>query len=187
MSSTKYIILDRDGVINLDSPAYIKTPNEWIPITGSLKAIAKFNQLGYQVIVVTNQSGIARNYYSLETLENIHQKMLALVREVGGDILDIFFCPHGPDDNCICRKPETGMYDAIKAKYPNIDFKQTYSIGDSLRDLQASQRVGCLPILVKTGNGLKTLEKIKSDPALTQFKQTPIFDNLWSLSESLGQ
>lgn len=187
MGTNKYIILDRDGVINLDSPHYIKTPDEWIPITDSLKAISQFNQLGYQIIVVTNQSGIARNYYSLEILDKIHKKMLMLVREVSGDILDIFFCPHGPDDNCVCRKPATGMYDAIKAKYPAIDLKQTYSIGDSLRDLQASQRAGCLPILVKTGNGLKTLEKIKSDPRLIEFNQTPVFDNLWAFSEFLGQ
>lgn len=187
MNTNKYIILDRDGVINLDSPDYIKTPEEWLPIENSLKAITQFNQLGYQVLVVTNQSGLARNYYSLETLNNIHQKMLKLVRELGGDILDIFFCPHGPSDNCLCRKPATGMYESIKLKYPNIDFLQTYSVGDSLRDLQAGQQSGCLPILVKTGNGLKTIEKIKTDPTLTQFIHTPIFDDLWSFSIFLRQ
>lgn len=187
MSTNKYIILDRDGVINLDSPNFIKTPEEWIPIENSIKAIAQLNELGYQVIVATNQSGLARNYYSLETLNNIHQKMLVLVREMGGNILDIFFCPHGPDDNCLCRKPAIGMYDAIKTKYPDINFQQTFSVGDSLRDLQAGQQSGCLPILVKTGNGLKTIEKIKNDPTLAEFIHTPIFDNLWSFSKFLGQ
>lgn len=187
MSTNKYIILDRDGVINLDSPDYIKTSEEWIPLANSLQALVQISQLGYQIIIVTNQSGIARNFYSKETLNSIHQKMLMLVREMGGGILDIFFCPHGPNDNCLCRKPATGMYDAIKTKYPDINFQQTYSVGDSLRDLQAGQQSGCLPILVKTGNGLKTIEKIKTDPTLAKFINTPIFENLWSFSIFLRQ
>lgn len=187
MSTNKYIILDRDGVINLDSPDFIKTPEEWIALPDSLKAIAQMTALGYQIIVVTNQSGLARNYYTHETLERIHEKMLQKIREVNGTILDIFYCPHGPDDKCICRKPASGMYDFIKAKYPQINFSQTYSVGDSLRDLQAGQQSGCIPILVKTGNGLKTLEKINADNALAEYRAIPVFDNLFYFSEFLRQ
>ncbi len=187
MKSTRFIILDRDGVINIDSPDYIKTPDEWIAIANSLQAIAQMTALGYQIIVVTNQSGLARNYYTEETLKRIHEKMVTEVREADGDILDIFYCPHGPADNCVCRKPATGMYDQIQKKYPDINFKQTYSVGDSLRDLQAAQKSGCLPVLVKTGNGLKTLEKIKSDATLSEYQSVPLYDNLFSFSEFLRQ
>lgn len=182
-----YIILDRDGVINIDSPDYIKSPEEWLPIPESLKAIADLTHLGYQIIIMTNQSGIARNYYSHEILEKIHEKMLDNIRQFGGEITDIFFCPHGPEDNCICRKPKVGLYEQIKNKYPDINLQKTYSVGDSLRDLQAAQQSGCLPILVKTGNGLKTLGKITTDPALIMYANTPVFENLYSFSEFLRQ
>lgn len=187
MKSNRFIILDRDGVINSDSPDYIKTPDEWIAIDDSIKAIAQLSEMGYQVIVMTNQSGLARNYYTPETLARIHEKMLQQVRAAKGNILDIFYCPHGPDDQCVCRKPATGMYDLIKEKYPLIDFNETYSVGDSLRDLQAAQKSGCLPALVKTGNGLKTLEKISTDRTLTDYLSVPIFNNLFTFSEFLRQ
>ena len=187
MKKNCFIILDRDGVINLDSAHYIKTPEEWLPIPHSLNAIATLTQLGYHIIIASNQSGLARGYYDLETLELIHQKMQLLVRQAGGEISAIFFCPHGPDDNCVCRKPAAGLYDSIKSQYPHINFNQTYSVGDSLRDLQAAQKAGCLPVLVKTGNGQKTLEKINLEPHLAIYTNIPIFDNLWSFSEFLRQ
>jgi D-glycero-D-manno-heptose 1,7-bisphosphate phosphatase len=187
MNNNAFIILDRDGVINKDSPDFIKTPEEWQPLPNSLKAIAELTNLGYQIIVATNQSGLARNYYTLEILNQIHQKMRDEIRQAGGDILDIFFCPHGPDEGCLCRKPASGLYDLMLKKYPHINFSKTYSVGDSLRDLQAAQKAGSLPILVQTGNGVKTLQKIQTDTALSYFKSVPIFEDLYSFSTFLRQ
>ncbi len=153
----KYIILDRDGVINYDSDEYIKSPDEWDAIPGSLEAIAQLNRAGYHVFVVTNQSGVARGLYDLETLDQIHEKLTRELAEVGGYIEDIFFCPHHPAENCDCRKPKPGMFHQIQKKYP-VNFADTFYIGDSLVDMQVAQTVGCIPILVLTGNGKKTLE-----------------------------
>jgi D-glycero-D-manno-heptose 1,7-bisphosphate phosphatase len=153
----KLIILDRDGVINEDSPDYIKLPDEWHPITGSLEAIAKLNQAGYTVVVATNQSGIGRGYFSLETLQKIHQKMHQELKKVGGKIDKIYFCPHTPDDNCDCRKPKTGLFKQIAQDY-KIDLKDAINIGDTLRDIQAGEAFGCRNILVLTGKGKKTLQ-----------------------------
>lgn len=153
-----FIILDRDGVINFDSLEYIKSPDEWNAIPGSLEAIAQLNRAGYQVIVVTNQSGIARGYYDMETLDHIHEKFLRELAEVGGHVEEIFFCPHHPDEQCSCRKPKPGLLHQLQKKY-TIKFADTYFIGDSIVDMQVAAEVGCKPILVLTGNGKKTLEK----------------------------
>lgn len=151
----KLIILDRDGVINEDSDEYIKSPHEWRPIAGSLEAIALLNQHGYTVTVATNQSGIARGYYNLDTLAQIHQKMHAAVHALGGTIDSVFYCPHGPDDDCDCRKPKPGLLHQIKTHY-GISLENVPVIGDSWRDLQAAIAVNAKPFLVLTGKGLKT-------------------------------
>lgn len=151
-----YIILDRDGVINFDSEEYIKSPNEWLPIPGSLEAIAALNQSGFKVLVATNQSGIARGLYDVKMLIHIHIKLTQELAAVGGHITEIFFCPHHPDDACICRKPKPGMLEQIKNRYP-IQLTETFFIGDSITDIQAAQTVGCKPILVLTGKGQTTL------------------------------
>lgn len=164
------IILDRDGVINEDSPNYIKTPDEWIPIPGSLAAIAKLNKAGHTVVVATNQSGVARGYYDLATLEKIHAKMRAALADVGGHVDGIFFCPHGPEDGCECRKPKPGLFWQI-AKTFNTDFNNALTIGDSLRDIEAAQAVQCKSVLVKTGNGQSVYEKLRD-------KNILIFDDL---------
>lgn len=167
----KIIILDRDGVINFDSDEYIKSPDEWIPIPHSLEAIARLNRAGYKVVVATNQSGISRGYYTLDTLQLIHAKMAAALEAVGGQVDDIFFCPHLPSDQCACRKPQPGLLQQIQAKY-QINLAETYFIGDSIRDVQAAQAVGCQPILVLTGNGRKFLAE---HPELNAI---PCFDDL---------
>lgn len=154
--NTHFIILDRDGVINHDSEHYIKSPDEWKAIPGSLEAIAHLNRAGYRVLIVTNQSGIARGFYDIETLDKIHEKLQQELAAVGGHIEEIFFCPHHPLDNCHCRKPKPGMLHRIKEKY-DIDLANTYFIGDSLVDMQIAAAMGCLPLLVLTGNGKKTL------------------------------
>jgi len=151
-----FIILDRDGVINYDSDKYIKSPDEWLPIPGSLAAIAQLNRAGFTVFVATNQSGVARGHYDLETLHAIHEKFLSELKKSGGEIKEIFYCPHHPRENCTCRKPQPGLIQQIQEKYA-VDLAQTFFIGDSYTDMQVAKTMGCKPLLVLTGNGQQTL------------------------------
>jgi D-glycero-D-manno-heptose 1,7-bisphosphate phosphatase len=153
----KLIILDRDGVINHDSPAFIKSPAEWVPIPGSLEAIARLNQAGYRVLIASNQSGIARELFNMTTLNAIHQKMHSSAQLVGADIDAVFFCPHAAIDNCDCRKPKPGMFEEISKRF-KVSLKGVPTVGDSLRDLQAGFISGCVPYLVLTGKGQMTLD-----------------------------
>lgn len=152
-----FIILDRDGVINCDSDEYIKSADEWVPIPGSLEAIANLNRAGYQVLVVTNQSGIARGLFDLEALNGMHEKFISELTAVGGYVEEIFFCPHQPSDHCECRKPKPGLLHQIQKKYA-VDFQQTFFIGDNISDMELAQAVGCNPILVLTGKGQRVLQ-----------------------------
>jgi len=151
----KLVILDRDGVINFDSAQFIKNPAEWKPIPGSLEAIATLNQRGYKVVVATNQSGVGRGLFDMDTLNQIHEKMHKALYTVGGRVDAIFYCPHAADSDCDCRKPKPGMFKRISETF-NIDLKGVPTIGDSLRDLQAGAAAGCTPLLVRTGKGEKT-------------------------------
>ncbi|MBU2759980.1 D-glycero-beta-D-manno-heptose 1,7-bisphosphate 7-phosphatase [Acidithiobacillus sulfurivorans] len=151
----QWIILDRDGVINEDSNAFIKSPAEWRPIPGSLEAIARLNRAGFQVVVATNQSGVGRGLFDIRTLTAIHQRMRQELAVFGGRIEAIFFCPHLPDAGCQCRKPLPGMFHEI-AERLQISLENVPAIGDSLRDLQAAQEAGAKPILVLTGKGQNT-------------------------------
>lgn len=164
-----YIILDRDGVINYDSQEYIKSPEEWLPIPGSLDAIAQLNRSGFHVLVVTNQSGVARGYYDIDTLDLIHEKMMRELAAVGGYIDEIFFCPHHPDDACHCRKPKPGLFHEIIKKYP-LQLSETFFIGDSISDIRAAEAAGCLPILVRTGNGELALQRYPELANIPHFK-----------------
>ena len=134
----KLVILDRDGVINHDSSAFVKSPDEWVALPGSLEAIARLSQAGWRVVVASNQSGLARGLFSTETLNAIHAKMRSELAQLGGHIDSIFLCPHGPDDGCACRKPKPGMFLDIAHRY-DIDLQNVPAVGDSLRDLQASR------------------------------------------------
>jgi len=154
----KLVILDRDGVINLDSEQYIKSPEEWTPIAGSLEAIARFTQAGYQVVVATNQSGLGRGLFDMATLNAIHDKMHKAVTQLGGRIDAVFFCPHAEDAGCACRKPQPGMLLEIAARF-NVALGGVSAIGDSLRDLDAASAAGARPILVLTGKGEQTLKQ----------------------------
>ena len=154
------IILDRDGVINEDSDDFIKSPDEWKPLPGSLEAIAALKNAGWRVVVATNQSGISRKLFDLDTLHAIHDKMHRMVREYGGEIDAVFYCPHGPKDKCDCRKPLPGLYEQI-SKRLNMPLNNVPSIGDSLRDLDAAKSAGAQPVLVRTGKGTKTLYSTK--------------------------
>ena len=154
----KLIILDRDGVINFDSAQFIKSPEEWKPIPGSLVAIARLKQNGYRVVVATNQSGVGRGLFDMDTLNRIHKKMHKSANELGGRIDAIFYCPHTADSQCDCRKPKPGMFKRI-AETLNADLNGVVTVGDSLRDLQAGAAAGCMPLLVLTGKGEKTRDE----------------------------
>ena len=154
----KLAILDRDGVINHDSDQYIKSPSEWRPIAGSIEAIARLNQHGYHIAVATNQSGIGRGLFDMATLNAINDKMMELVFRQGGRIDALFFCPHTAVENCSCRKPKTGMFEEIAARF-HTELKGVPVVGDSLKDLQTADAVGAQPILVLTGKGRKTQEE----------------------------
>ncbi len=159
----KLIVLDRDGVINHDSAAYIKSPTEWRPIAGSLNAIARLNQAGFHVAVATNQSGIGRGFFDMAALNAIHTKMHQALAQAGARVDAIFFCPHTAEDNCLCRKPKTGMYEDI-ARRLNTRLSGVPMVGDSIRDLEAAAAVHASPLLVLTGNGKKTQRAGKLPP-----------------------
>ena len=174
----KLIVLDRDGVINEDSDDYIKSPDEYIPIPGSLEAISKLNKAGYTVVVATNQSGLARGYFDQNTLEQMHQKLFSLLENTGGTIEKIYVCPHAPNDKCDCRKPNPGLFEQILNDYP-VNPAEVFVIGDSLKDLQAAQAVNMIPVLVRSGKGTITEASLKNNKInAEQFAGVRIFDNL---------
>lgn len=185
MSTSKLVILDRDGVINHDSDAFVKSADEFVLIDGSAAAIAFLNRQGFTVVVATNQSGLARGYFTTDDLEAMHDKLRAAVAAEGGEISAIFYCPHGPDDGCHCRKPLPGLIDLIEKEF-GVSAAGAPLVGDSLRDLQAGIARGCDPILVRTGKGEQTLKKLREQPALSASPGDdklaagvlPVFDNL---------
>jgi D-glycero-D-manno-heptose 1,7-bisphosphate phosphatase len=170
-----YVLLDRDGVINIDSDDYVKSADEWIPIPQSLEAITLFYKHGYKVVIITNQSGLGRGLYDETTLDDMHNKMIRLVKEQGGEIDRIYYCPHIPDDNCECRKPKPGMLNQF-AKEKNRALADIYFVGDKLADIQAAETAGAKPILVKTGKGKTTLI---NNPGINH----PIFENLYDAAK----
>jgi D-glycero-D-manno-heptose 1,7-bisphosphate phosphatase len=176
----KPIILDRDGVINHDSDQFIKSPDEWVPIPGSLQAIAKLTQAGYGVIIATNQSGIGRGLFDMATLNAIHARMHRAVTQAGGRIEAIFYCPDTAESNSPCRKPNPGMFHAIAERF-NVSLAHAPAVGDGLRDLQAAAAVGAQPILVLTGKGEKTLAEGNLPEA------TQIFPDLATVARMLCQ
>lgn len=174
------VILDRDGVINYDSDDYIKSPDEWQAIPGSLEAIVKLNQAGFRVVIASNQSGLARGFFNIDTLNKIHTKMNRELAELGGNIEAIFFCPHSPRGTCNCRKPKPGLYNEI-AQRLGIHLMGVPSIGDALRDIQAAAAAGAVPMLVRTGKGLKT------EPQLAQngFDHIQVYDDLAAAAQAI--
>jgi D-glycero-D-manno-heptose 1,7-bisphosphate phosphatase len=174
----KLVILDRDGVINEDSDAYIKSPEEWVPIPGSLEAIARLHREGYKVLIATNQSGVARGLFDMDMLGRIHAKMLEVVRIKGGEIEAVFFCPHGPDDGCHCRKPLPGLFDEIIERL-KINLHGVYVVGDTERDVIAARAAQALPVLVRSGKGERTLKKS------TELSGVPVYADLAAFTEAL--
>lgn len=171
------LVLDRDGVINADSPEYIKSPDEWQPLPGSIDAIARASNAGFTIAVASNQSGVGRGLFDLDTLSAIHDVMIEAVEDAGGRIDLIVFCPHHPDDNCECRKPKAGLLRRIESEL-STSLAGQWSVGDSARDLAAARVVGAQPVLVRTGNGRKTeREFIDTD--------VKIFDDLTAAVDAL--
>jgi D-glycero-D-manno-heptose 1,7-bisphosphate phosphatase len=181
----KLVILERDGVIN-KRPTEGSTPADtWTPIAGSIDALARLHRQGFTVILATNQSGLAEGLLDLDELEAVHSQLTEAVEAAGGELGAIFYCPHGPDDHCKCRKPQAGMLDAIEAEF-NTSVAGAAVIGDGLEDIQAALAKGGEPLLVKTGRGAETLAALQSDkrPELEDLK---VFDNLAAAVDYLVQ
>lgn len=172
MAARELIILDRDGVINRDSKDFVKSPDEWIPLPGSIEAIARLTERGYTVAVASNQSGLARGLFDRQTLDAMHDKMHGLVNAAGGRIDRIAVCPHGPNDGCDCRKPLPGLFVQLGEHYGQ-SLEGVIAVGDSLRDLKAAAAVGARPVLVRTGNGAETENKLAAE-----LKDVEVFDSL---------
>ncbi|MBI4357227.1 MAG: D-glycero-beta-D-manno-heptose 1,7-bisphosphate 7-phosphatase [Gammaproteobacteria bacterium] len=153
----KAILLDRDGVINEEIPGYVRTSSQWVPIPGSMDALKRLKEAGFLVIVITNQGGIGRGLYTEADLALIHQAMCMRVDEAGGRIDKILYCPHHPEEECVCRKPNPSLLYEAAALF-HLDLSRTHFVGDSLRDVEAAKTAGCIPLLVRTGNGAKTEE-----------------------------
>ncbi|MCU0896350.1 MAG: D-glycero-beta-D-manno-heptose 1,7-bisphosphate 7-phosphatase [Burkholderiales bacterium] len=175
----KLVILDRDGVINFDSDQFIKSPEEWRPIPGSVEAIARLTQAGHRVVVATNQSGVGRGLFDMTTLAAIHDKMHRAVSQAGGRIDAVFYCPHAADSTCACRKPSPGMLLDIGERF-NTALDGVPTVGDSLRDLQAAVAVRARPILVLTGKGKRTQD------AGGLPENTEVYADLAAVAKSLG-
>jgi len=164
----RLLIVDRDGVINEESPAFIKSPEEWVPIPGSVEALAAASQMGFTVYVVSNQSGLARGIIDIEQLNRIHAKMHAEVKRCGGRIDGILFCPHGPDDGCHCRKPKPGLLESI-AERTGTSLHDAIFVGDRLSDMEAARAVGARAVLVETGHGRESAARLPAHERLAVY------------------
>ena len=170
----KLIVIDRDGVINEDSDDYIKSPDEWVPVPGSLEAIVRLNRAGFIVTVATNQSGLSRGYFDLKTLSAIHRKMESMLFEQGGRVDAVFYCPHGPKDNCECRKPKPGLLNDIGYRF-QVNMSSVMFIGDTISDIKAAKAAKAKPVLVRTGKGKNTEQLLEEN----SFNDVPVYENLF--------
>ncbi|MDH3746933.1 MAG: D-glycero-beta-D-manno-heptose 1,7-bisphosphate 7-phosphatase [Gammaproteobacteria bacterium] len=175
----RMVVLDRDGVINRDAADFVKSVDEWIPLPGSIEAIAALSKAGFTVAVASNQSGLARGLVDRRALRAMHSKLRRLVGKHGGHVDRIVVCPHGPDDGCNCRKPKPGLLQRL-ARHYQVSLHGVPVVGDSLRDLEAAMSVGAEPILVRTGNGRKTEGSLAGPLA-----NIDVFDNLAAAADSL--
>jgi D-glycero-D-manno-heptose 1,7-bisphosphate phosphatase len=155
--SMKLVILDRDGTINHERDDYIKSSEEWVPLPGAMEAIARLNHAGWHVVVATNQSGIGRGLFDMAALNAMHAKMHQLLAKQGGRVDAVFFCPHTPEDQCSCRKPQPGLFNMIGERF-GVALDGVPMVGDLPRDVLAAQSVGCEPHLVRTGQAASMSE-----------------------------
>ncbi|MCW8125362.1 D-glycero-beta-D-manno-heptose 1,7-bisphosphate 7-phosphatase [Microbulbifer halophilus] len=179
------IVLDRDGVINQQTSDHITSLDEWVPVPGSIEAMADLSRAGYQLAIATNQDGLALGLLDLDDLEAIHARLRTLVEDAGGEVAGIFYCPHGDADNCRCRKPRTGLLDVIEAEF-DTSLHGCYMVGDRLKDLQVALAKGCKPALVKTGCGSDTLQQLIDEPD-ERLADTAVFDDLAAFADYLLQ
>jgi D-glycero-D-manno-heptose 1,7-bisphosphate phosphatase len=179
LSEKGLLILDRDGVINRESEEFVKSADEWLPLPGSIGAIARLSKAGYTVTVASNQSGLARGMFNQKALRSMHRKLIDLVAAEGGHIDRIVICPHGPEDGCDCRKPKPGLLLQL-ASYYDVALAGVPFVGDSLRDIEAAVAAGARPILVRTGNGRASERALVGDLASIE-----IFDDLAAVATAL--
>ena len=172
MKEDKIVILDRDGVINVDLMTYVTTPEEFIAIEGSLEAVAKLTENGYIVAIATNQACIEKKIISEKELLTVHDQMNKLLAQFGGQITYIAYCPHAPESKCKCRKPEVGLLKEIEQEL-GVSLKGKYFVGDKGSDIEAGRNFGCIPLLIKKGGyGEKVFQTEISPP------DENCFDNL---------
>lgn len=184
---TKVVFLDRDGVINRDSPDYIKDPSEFHFLPGSRRAIARLNRYGFDIIVITNQSIICRHMVSPETLDRIFDKMRQGIAAAGGRILDLFFCPHAPEDGCDCRKPEPGLIFQAQARH-DIDLAESVFVGDSVKDMEAAWNAGCgRAVLVATGNGKQAFQALEGRGTPPDYFAENLMDAAYWIIQQAGR
>ena len=180
---TKLVILDRDGTINRASDEFVKSPQEWHPLPGALEAIGRLNHAGYHVVLATNQSGLGRGLFDMAALNEVHAHMMKALAAHGGRLDAVFYCPHAPDDGCHCRKPEPGLLVQIAQRYGLASLAGVPFVGDSLRDMQAAERAGCVPHLVCTGRHAALAGQPQAPdgfPATTR-----VHDDLWACVDHL--
>ena len=181
----KLVILDRDGTINEDRDDFVKSAEEWVPVPGALEAVARLNHAGWHTVIATNQSGLARGLFDMAALNAIHTRMNRELAAFGGRIDAVFFCPHGPADGCLCRKPLPGLFTKIGERY-GLDLHETHAVGDSLRDLQAGAAAGCAPHLVRTGKGA-ALDDAATAELLAGVPGAVLHDDLAAFAQHLLQ
>lgn len=178
------VLLDRDGVINHYRPGdYVCHPDEWVPLPGSLQAMADLCRAGHTLAIATNQSGIARGFYSHQTLAAIHRRMTDLLAELGGQVAHIAYCPHHPDAHCNCRKPGTGLFRQIQDALGLDSLEGSWMLGDNRMDLEAAVAAGCRPVLVRTGNGAATEQSLVDEP----IEGVQVFDDLAAFTRAFLQ
>lgn len=163
-SSRRFVLLDRDGTVNVERH-YLSDPDQLELFACVGPALRHLRDLGFGLIVLTNQSGVARGYFDLATVERVHDRLRTLLMAEGIRLDGIYLCPHGPDEDCACRKPRPGMVDQAVAEH-GFDPRQAFMIGDKAVDVDLGHAVGATPILVRTGWGAKAEREGKCSPAV---------------------
>jgi len=176
--------LDRDGTINQDIGTYVTHPNQFIPITGSLEAVALMRRKGYNIVILTNQAGISAGLMTTDDVDAVHQHMLELLGKAGCSSIDGIYYSTTNLKQDIYAKPNVGMFKRAEAEH-RLRFKGGAYVGDKISDLKAADRIKAIPVLVKTGHGLETIEKLNTYANRDLKKQTQIFNNLWEFANSL--
>lgn len=180
------VFIDRDGVINEDSPDYIKSPGEFEFISQSPAAVALLNRYGCEVMLITNQSAVGRKMITCQILESIFNKMHKGIEAAGGRIKDIFYCPHTPEEGCACRKPAPGMILSAMEKH-GIDPAETVMVGDSAKDIECGINAGCAAtVLVATGNGPRARRSLAEKGICPDYYARDLYDAVRWLIASLS-